>query len=391
MNWHSRSTLYAFFGTLVIVPFLIFEIIYYSDYLHLGPKTILILPDNRDLDAVISGSITGSFNIKSGAKSYVVKTQVFKSWFENYERSYTGRKEIRPNYKIIAAYISKLAPSFETSPINPRLTVDALGEIHELTSPIQGKKLNVNSSVANVFSATMKGRNWSELVFENIEPQITLEKIKKIGISDRLAVGQSNFLDSPKARIHNIKTGLKLFNNIIVKPGEEFSFNNWLGPVTATAGYQPELVIKSNKIIPEYGGGLCQVSTTLFRAVMTAGLPILERRPHALSVRYYNPQGFDATIYPGVTDLRFKNDTPGYLLIQSETRGATISFQIFGSDDGRKISINGPRIYEKGPDGSMKTVLNRTIISSGGQKQNDTFWSSYKSPALYPIIRDPLE
>jgi vancomycin resistance protein YoaR len=77
----------------------------------------------------------------------------------------------------------------------------------------------------------------------------------------------------------------------------------------------PELVIKKEGTVPEFGGGLCQVSSTAFRAAMNGGLPITQRRNHAYAVQYYAPQGTDATIYPGVVDLKFINDTPGDILI----------------------------------------------------------------------------
>jgi vancomycin resistance protein YoaR len=78
---------------------------------------------------------------------------------------------------------------------------------------------------------------------------------------------------------------------VIIKPGEEFSFNHYLGPVKAEQGFLPELVIKRTGTVPELGGGLCQVSSTTFRAAMNAGLPITQRKNHAYAVQYYSPQG----------------------------------------------------------------------------------------------------
>ncbi len=206
-----------------------------------------------------------------------------------------------------------------------------------------------------------------------------------------LARGESNFTGSPKNRTHNINVGSKKFNGILVKPGEEFSFNKLLGPVDASSGYLPELVIKKGTLVPEYGGGLCQVSTTLFRAAVLAGLPILERHPHALPVHYYNPQGFDATIYPGVSDLRFKNDTPGYILIQSEITGSQMNFEIYGTNDGRKVTLDGPNQYDIKPNGSLKAILTRTILYPDGTEKKDVFQSSYKAPGSFPVVTNPLE
>ncbi|MBI2065438.1 MAG: VanW family protein, partial [Candidatus Yanofskybacteria bacterium] len=152
-----------------------------------------------------------------------------------------------------------------------------------------------------------------------------------------------------------------------------------------------ELVVKNGKLIPEFGGGICQVSTTLFRAATAAGLPILERRGHSLPVRYYNPQGFDATIYPGVIDLKFKNDTSNNILIQNKIEETRLSFEIYGSENDRKIEIDGPNILEQKPDGSMKTILTRKIVLPDGSIKEDIFRSTYKSPALFPLEKNPLE
>ena len=110
-----------------------------------------------------------------------------------------------------------------------------------------------------------------------------------------------------------------------------------------------------------------------------------------MPVRYYNPQGFDATIYPGVTDLRFKNDTAKHLLIQSHIEDTKLIFEIFGSSDGRQVELADPKILEQNSNGSMKIVLTRKITAAGGTVKEENFWSNYKSPASFPLERNPLE
>ena len=203
--------------------------------------------------------------------------------------------------------------------------------------------------------------------------------------------GTSNFAGSPSSRIHNIKIGSAKFHGLLIKPEEEFSFNTILGEVGPEQGYKEELVIKRDKTIPEYGGGLCQVSTTVFRAAVYSGLKITERYPHAFPVVYYSPQGFDATIYPPHPDFRFINDTPSHLLIQTKVEGYYLTFEFYGTDDGRKVEIDGPHQYDVKSDGSMKTKLARKILRHGELVEEKTWKSSYKSPDLYPIQRNPLE
>ena len=171
----------------------------------------------------------------------------------------------------------------------------------------------------------------------------------------------------------------------MIKPGAEFSFITTLGPVDETTGYLPELVIKPNATVPEYGGGMCQVSTTAFRAALNAGLKITERTNHAYPVSYYNPQGLDATVYIPKPDLRFINNTPGYILIQTKIVGTQLFFDFYGTNDGRSVTLQGPTVLEHNPDGSMKTTLGETVKDKDGNTiLQDTFNSNYASPSKYP-------
>ncbi len=170
-----------------------------------------------------------------------------------------------------------------------------------------------------------------------------------LGLKDVLGVGHSNFAGSSSARIFNVKKGLAIYNNLLLAPGDKLSFNSLLGNVTVSEGWKEELVIKEGgkKTVPEAGGGLCQVSTTMYRALVLGGLDVLERRAHSYLVSYYvgdnDPMsGIDATIYPGSQDLVFVNDTNNYILIQTDTRGVEAYVRIYGTSDGRKVELTGP-------------------------------------------------
>lgn len=180
-----------------------------------------------------------------------------------------------------------------------------------------------------------------------IQPDLDIaQDLKDLGIKERLAIGHSSYYKSPPNRVHNIKTGAGKFNGVLMAPGETFSFNNTLGPVEAYTGYKKELVIKAEGTIPEYGGGICQVSTTVFRAAMLAGLPIVERNEHSYAVSYYSQvmgHGMDATIYLGGADLRFSNDTENHILMQTYVENDYELYIVFyGTPDGRKVELEGP-------------------------------------------------
>lgn len=360
----------------------------------------------RNTSAVPKGKPTKNLNDSLQQKivftyqenDITVNREESKNWIEGYARDYSGEKELRINAGKLTSYLEKISKEIDVQPQNARLII-INGRVSEFEPPKLGKTVDIPATI-NRFSAILVQGNYKsggseeiriELVIEERQPEITLDKINDLGINKLLARGESNFGGSPKFRIHNINAGAKKISGILIKPGEEFSFNSFLGPVDASTGYLPELVIKKGAVTPEYGGGLCQVSTTLFRAAVLAGLPILERHPHSIPVHYYNPQGFDATIYPGVSDLRFKNDTPAYILIQPEINGSQINFQIYGTDDGRKVILDGPNQYDIKPNGSLKTTLNRTIVYPDGGEKKDIFQSSYSAPGSFPVVRNPLE
>ncbi len=310
----------------------------------------------------------------------------------SYHRQYTDSEELRINFEKLSAILKELAPEVKKEPVNAKLAYSpTANRLQEFVPAQNGSRLNMEASIKKIAQSIVQGRLNSSLVLDEVLPTITLNSLSGMGINALLARGESDFTGSSGNRIHNIKIGAEKFSGLILKPGEEFSFNNALGKVGAEEGYLAELVIKSGKLLPEYGGGICQVSTTLFRAAINSGLPILERKPHSFPVRYYNPQGFDATIYPGTTDLRFKNDTDGHVLIQNHLEASRLIFEIFGSSDGRKVELVGPQILEQNEDGSLKTVLTRKIVAADGTTKEDSFWSNYKSPASFPLERNPLE
>jgi len=116
--------------------------------------------------------------------------------------------------------------------------------------------------------------------------------------------------------------------------------------VDGSTGYLKELVIKGDRTVPDYGGGLCQVGTTAYRGVWEYGFPILERRNHSYTVSHYAPVGTDATIYPGAVDMRFKNDSPGALLIQTYQKDNQAYFIYYGTQDSRTVELAGPYTWD---------------------------------------------
>ncbi|MBI5753925.1 VanW family protein [Candidatus Peregrinibacteria bacterium] len=170
------------------------------------------------------------------------------------------------------------------------------------------------------------------------------------GIVERLAVGHTSYYGSPDNRVFNIKHGAEKFNGALIAPDEIFSFNKTLGRVDDSTGFRKELVIKPEGTIPDFGGGICQVSTTMYRAALFSGLPITERNQHTYAVSYYSQilgHGLDATIFLGGPDLKFKNDTGRSVLIQTYTEGDYELYIVFyGTPDGRRVQMEGPYLSD---------------------------------------------
>lgn len=332
--------------------------------------------------------------LHANGNQFFISPATLKDWFETFNRAYTFQEEVRPKIDNISQYLIPVADSITTNPKNARLgsSPDKPDEIIEIEPSVIGKQLNKDESIKAIISGIRNGQKDIILVVEDKEPEISLKKLYSLGIYTTISKGESNFTGSPAFRIHNITTGSKIFDGFLIQPEETFSFNDRLGPVDGEHGYKPELIIKGKKLVRDYGGGICQVSTTLFRAAMYAGLPILERQSHSLPVRYYSPQGFDAAIYPGVVDLKFKNDTKAPIYVQATLDGTKIKFEMFGQKDGRKIIMDKPITIKAEENGALKTLLTRSVIKPGQTKALvDNFYSNYRSPQSVEAPRNPLE
>jgi len=186
-----------------------------------------------------------------------------------------------------------------------------------------------------------------EIPVTTTSPEVTNESVNSLGINELIGKGSSKFVGSIASRVHNIGVASSKFNGVLIGPNEVFSFNDIVGDISVLTGYQQAYIIKDGATVLGDGGGVCQVSTTLFRAALDAGLPIVERRAHSYRVSYYEQDselGLDATVYSPTTDLKIKNDTPAHILIQTlyDSSLKTLDFEIYGTSDGRVSTITKP-------------------------------------------------
>lgn len=285
----------------------------------------------------------------------------------------------------VRTYVDSIASRADRDPKNAVFGENAERQLVVVEPSEEGIRLDAEASTAAILSAIENGQGTALLPSEKTAPGVASSDMEKIGLRELVAEGVTDFRGSPKNRIHNIKRAIKQYHGLLLAPRQEFSFVEYLGEVDGAHGYLPELVIKYNKTEPEFGGGICQVSSTVFRAAINAGFKITARKNHAYPVSYYKPYGMDATIYIPNPDLRFVNNTPNHILIQADIEGTKLSFRFYGTKDGRTVTVDGPHILESNPDGSMKTTFSQKVTdASGSTIINDAFPSSYKSPALFP-------
>jgi len=286
----------------------------------------------------------------------------------------------------LQSYLENAKNETRVNPENAKLAFES-GRVSAFAISKNGYEIDTAKSLEKI-RETLKTDIFSkniELETNTLKPDISSSDIEEYGIHELIGEGSSNFRGSPKNRIHNIKVGASKFNGALIGPGEEFSFLDILGPVDKSTGYLPELVIKVDKTIPEYGGGMCQVSTTMFRAALNTGLKITDRTNHAYPVQYYAPQGTDATVYIPSPDLKFINDTPAHLLIQSRIEGTQLFFDFYGTSDQRETKLIGPTVTSRGAGGAMKTVLYQEVYDKDGNLvRKSEFKSNYDSPDKYP-------
>lgn len=208
-----------------------------------------------------------------------------------------------------------------------------------------GWKVNRALTGQRLKSALASGASTLRVAVTLTPPARTVRDLQAAEVMHHVGSGISSFAGSPDFRVHNIRVGSSRLSGRLLKPGEVLDFNRSMGDITAERGFVPGYVISGNALRLEDGGGICQVSTTVFRAAYNAGLEIVERHAHSHQVAYYDPPGFEATVYAPNLNLRLRNDMAGSLLIQGswDLKAQTLRFDLFGPSR-REVIVSAPRL-----------------------------------------------
>lgn len=308
----------------------------------------------------------------------------------------------------LSAFLEDIAPELEREAENARFQfVDETRELDLLEPAVIARSLNVPSSIAAINNALNEGNHTVNLMFDTQDPAVGDDATaEELGITEAVSVVSTYFSGSSRERIQNITTAAGEFHGLLIPPGATLSMAEILGDISLDNGYAEALIIYGDRTILGVGGGVCQVSTTLFRAAFFGGYPIDERHSHAYRVGYYEQgpgspgPGLDATVFVPTVDFRFTNDTPYWLLLETYIYGNQLLWKFYSTSDGRTVDwssstsdiIEAPEpLYRENDEleegeieqvdyeaDGMTVVVYRTVSRDGEVLYQDTFRTQYR-------------
>jgi vancomycin resistance protein YoaR len=319
----------------------------------------------------------------------------------------TSRYEVGLSSVVLSETLQALADELDINAQNARFIFNDDSEELDLIEPaIIGRRLDVQATIDQIQSDLKAGNHEIALVFQHEEPEVGDDATaEELGIREPVSIVSTYFSGSGTARAHNVETAASAFHGVLVAPGETLSMAEILGDISLDTGYAEALIIYGDRTIKGVGGGVCQVSTTLFRAAFFGGYPIVERYSHAYRVRYYEigasspGPGFDATVFVPVVDFKFTNDRPDWLLLETYVYGQQLVWKFYSTADGRDVEWSSREfnaedapeaLYKENPDlkkGEIKQVdwaadgldviVTRIVTRNGSSLYEDSIETHY--------------
>jgi vancomycin resistance protein YoaR len=272
--------------------------------------------------------------------------------------------QIGINENLFNIYLSSLAPGLYVNPVNARFIFnDDTRQLEVMEPAVIGRNLDVDATIEQINTELLAGAHEIPLNFTTLTPPATDDMTgTELGITELVREYTSYFFGSEAARVQNIRASSSRFHGLLVAPWETFSMAQALGNISLDSGYAEAPIIYGGQTIQGIGGGVCQVSTTLFRAAFFAGFPINERHAHSYRVGYYeqlsngvrdpNLAGLDATVYVPIVDFKFTNDTDHWLLMETYVGNFSLTWKFYSTSDGRTVNwqTTGPTNVVKAPE-----------------------------------------
>jgi vancomycin resistance protein YoaR len=341
--------------------------------------------------------------------------------FERVQTDSGSQYQVRLDSDELRSYVTGLGPQLSRAPQNARFTFnDETKQLELIGSASIGRELDVDKTIQSIQEKLYAGEHTIPLVINYTNPPVTDQATAdSLGIHELLHAETSYFYGSNSARVQNIQTAASKFHGLLVAPGETFSMASAIGDITLDNGYAEALIILGGQTIKGVGGGVCQVSTTLFRTAFFSGFPIVERHAHAYRVYYYEKvagnridsdlAGLDATVFVPLVDFKFVNDSQSWLLMETyvNPKSSSITWKFYSTSDGRRVDwkTTGPvniapapePEYHENPDlakDQIKQVdwhadgadvtVNRTVYKGDSVYLQDTISTHYEPwPDVY--------
>ena len=357
----------------------------------------------------------------AGQGPWTIEPEALASLLTIEQKSIEGNRTytLTLNRPALVAYISSIAPALQRDPVNARMMFnDDTRQLELIANAVAGGSVDIEKSVDSILEKLQNGEHQASLVMQMVEPAVKdTSTAAELGITELVAETTSYYYGSAAARIQNIRAAAANFHGVMVGPGEVFSMAEYLTDISLDNGYAEAPIIVGDQTVDGIGGGICQVSTTVFRNAFYGGFPIVERHPHAYRVGYYEQQsngwvdnslaGLDATVYVPLVDFKFRNDTPYWLLMETYPTDTSLTWKFYSTSDGREVDwwttgitdvVTPPDpIYREDPDlpsGTIKQVdwpvngatveVYRTVTVNGTVTLQDTIRTNYVAwPAGY--------
>ena len=341
-------------------------------------------------ERLISGPVTVTFQDR---KWTLPKERIAEAIVFYQEGGPGGKPQVTPRVRenLTPPFVDSIAPQINRDMVDAQVRFDGQRMVALAPSAV-GYTMNVEETLKKVNDALMTTERTVPAVVEEHKPSIDSNNLDAMGVKEVVVRGTTQFKGSPPERIQNIKVAASKFQDVMVPPGGTFSFAEHLGDVTAAEGYVEALIIVGDRTETDYGGGVCQVSTTAFRAAFYGGYPIVERTAHAYRVSYYEEgvgPGLDATVFTPQVDFKFRNDASTWLLIRTEmdVKNSSLSFLFYGTKTNREVVLEGPRILKETP--AKPAIYQKDAkLKPGEVKQVD--WAHPGAEVVaYRIIKEP--
>lgn len=364
---------------------------YTLEYIYDENKIYSFLKTNFEEIVTTNGSI--NYSLKDNAIELGIEKRTVLDYdttieeIKNMDIVVISTQEVVPeiNKEELVSFLEKKSSKVETKPKNASIAFEN-GELI-IVDGYNGKTVDIENTKLKIDKALKQEENLIPLVFKETEPEVTATELQeRIGnINILLGSFSTSYSSSGSGRRHNVELAAKKINGKVLAPNEIFSYNAMVAPVTSAGGYQTATVFQGNKAVPGIGGGICQVSSTLYNAVLYSNLEIVERHNHGLPVGYVKPS-LDATVASGSgLDFKFKNTSNGYIYIRAIASGGKLTIEIYGEKKDFEVVLSSKTISTISP--TVNRILDKTL-EPGTEKVISNGANGYVSEAYIKVTKN---